>query len=436
MIKNVIKKLLDDTQYITAIEKQNSLLQQKNVLLQQNLEKVKADKVEDEDAKYKKRSRNYLRPIDEMTSWLLSHYEFRYNVITDVFEYRKTAEEGDYDEVYRTDEKGSFAVIDKYAINSIAIEVQEAGIFVRDHFVERLIKSKYAKPYHPIRFYINKVNGTWDGKERISDFLRRINQSDYCQKMGRIWLRAMVAQMKSEGSFASHSYSTIDKHPAHFLLRHLRELALAITIEDLAGMMLADSMQALESGNRDETVLLAIVGNIDQFLTSLPGRHLHLPVHTSETMAMLGKELLVECLRHPHLQASKLHLVGRNQVAHVIRLAILIAIIVSMSAHRQLRSDNKHIADFHFHSHRQGIEHLVLYGIDGSHKLGWSHLVMTSHPRLHILEIIDVLGYELRMNQILASLVFHRRSVLDITYWSFRSWHSYLFLKVKFKSNH
>ncbi|MED9897102.1 MAG: VapE family protein, partial [Prevotella sp.] len=95
----------------------------------------------------------------------------------------------------------------QYAINSIAIEVQEAGIFVRDHFVERLIKSKYAKPYHPIRFYINKVNGTWDGKERISDFLRRINQSDYCQKMGRIWLRAMVAQMA--GIDANHANSVM-----------------------------------------------------------------------------------------------------------------------------------------------------------------------------------------------------------------------------------
>ena len=61
MIKNVIKKLLDDTQYITAIEKQNSLLLQKNVLLQQNLEKGKADKVEDEDAKYKKRTRRRCR---------------------------------------------------------------------------------------------------------------------------------------------------------------------------------------------------------------------------------------------------------------------------------------------------------------------------------------------------------------------------------------
>ena len=44
-------------------------------------------------------------------------------------------------------------------------------------------------------------------------------------------------------------------------------------------MMLADSMQALESGNRDETVLLAIVGNIDQFLTS-PVSYTHLTLPT------------------------------------------------------------------------------------------------------------------------------------------------------------
>ena len=195
-IKKSIIKLLDDTKYVTAIEKQNALLQQKNdllqekaLLLQQNLQKERTEKEEDEESKYQKRSRNYLRPINDMTTWLLQHYEFRYNVITDVFEYRKTNSSS------HPEEECPFAIIDKYAINSIAIEVQEAGIFVRDHFVERLIKSKYAQPYHPIRSYINKVRGTWDGKDRIGDFLRRINPSDYCQKMGRIWLRAMVAQM-------------------------------------------------------------------------------------------------------------------------------------------------------------------------------------------------------------------------------------------------
>ena len=188
-IKRTLKRLIDDTQYVAALEKQNDLLKENLQQEKDNLQKQKEDfrkekeqKVADEEAQYKKRSRNYLRPIADMQKWLLENYEFQYNVITDVFEYRKKTEH-------------DFEIIDKYAINTIAIEVQEAGIFVRDHFVERLIKSKYAHPYHPIRSYINQVRGTWDGKDRIGDFLRRINHSDYCQTMGRIWLRAMVAQM-------------------------------------------------------------------------------------------------------------------------------------------------------------------------------------------------------------------------------------------------
>lgn len=47
-----------------------------------------------------------------MQKWLLAHYEFRYNVITDVFEYRKSGD-------------SHFDIIDKYAINTIAIEVQD-----------------------------------------------------------------------------------------------------------------------------------------------------------------------------------------------------------------------------------------------------------------------------------------------------------------------
>ena len=188
-IRKTLKRLIDDTQYVAALEKQNDLLkenlqQEKDNLLKQKevFKKEKEQEGANEEALYKKRSRNYLRPITDMQKWLLENYEFRYNIITDVFEYRKKTEH-------------DFEIINKYAINTIAIEVQEAGIFVRDHFVERLIKSKYAQPYHPIRSYINKVRGTWDGKDRICDFLRRINPSDYCLKMGRIWLRAMVAQM-------------------------------------------------------------------------------------------------------------------------------------------------------------------------------------------------------------------------------------------------
>ena len=201
-IKETIKKLIDNTQYVAALEEQNALLKENLQQEQKNLReekenrlKEKAHQETDEETKYQMRSRNYIRPIADMQKWLLAHYDFRYNVITDVFEYRKKWDANEYDSSHKADANRKFDIIDKYAINSIAIEVQEAGIFVRDHFVERLIKSKYAQPYHPIRSYINKVKGTWDGEERIASFLRRINHTEYCQKMGRIWLRAMVAQM-------------------------------------------------------------------------------------------------------------------------------------------------------------------------------------------------------------------------------------------------
>lgn len=141
-IKRTLKRLIDDTHYVAALEKQNDLLKENLQQEKDNLQKQKEDfrkekeqKVADEEAQYKKRSRNYLRPIADMQKWLLENYEFRYNVITDVFEYRKKTEH-------------DFEIIDKYAINTIAIEVQEAGIFVRDH-LEPLLLFGLSRSYEP-----------------------------------------------------------------------------------------------------------------------------------------------------------------------------------------------------------------------------------------------------------------------------------------------
>ena len=95
-IRKTLKRLIDDTQYVAALEKQNDLLKEKLQQEKDNLQKQKdvfkkekEQEEADEEAQYKKRSRNYLRPITDMQKWLLENYEFRYNVITDVFEYRK-----------------------------------------------------------------------------------------------------------------------------------------------------------------------------------------------------------------------------------------------------------------------------------------------------------------------------------------------------------
>jgi len=133
-IKSTIKRMLDDTQYVAALEKQNALLkenlQQEKVNLQKEKENQKQEKANqklDEEAKYHKRSHSYLRPIDDMQQWLLAHYDFRYNVITYVFEYRKKPQhEANDSDSKPQHEANNFDIIDKYATNTI--EVQEAGI--------------------------------------------------------------------------------------------------------------------------------------------------------------------------------------------------------------------------------------------------------------------------------------------------------------------
>lgn len=236
-----MKRLFQDTQYMAALERQNELLKE-------NLEKERTDKVTDELEQYRKRSRNYLRPVNEMTEWMLGNYDFRYNIVTDVFEYRRKGE-------------AEYSVVDKYAVNTIAIEVQEAGIFVRDHFVERLIKSKYAQAYHPVREYINGVRGTWDGRDRVGDFLRRISSSDYCLHMGRIWLRAMVAQMAGLDNEHANSVMLLIVSPQQGL--HKSTFMRSLLPKELKDYY-TDDFSLGQKGNAQRKIVEFAIVNVDE----------------------------------------------------------------------------------------------------------------------------------------------------------------------------
>ncbi len=162
-IKRTLKRLIDDTQYVAALEKQNDLLKENLQQEKDNLQKQKEDfrrekeqEVADEEAQYRNvaATTSALSRICRSGCWRTTSSDTMSSPMFSNTARRINETEHD------------FEIIDKYAINTIAIEVQEAGIFVRDHFVERLIKSKYAQPYHPIRSYINQVRGTWDGKDK------------------------------------------------------------------------------------------------------------------------------------------------------------------------------------------------------------------------------------------------------------------------------
>ena len=134
--------------------------------------------------RYAERQKSMLRPVHDMAQFVTDNFDFRHNVVRDLYEYRR---------------KGSddgWKLVDNRQMNSINCRIQDDGeIFCLSSYVRQRIESDLAKDYHPVREYLNRIRGCWDGKtDYIGDFARRISQSDYCQRMVRIWLRAVVAQ--------------------------------------------------------------------------------------------------------------------------------------------------------------------------------------------------------------------------------------------------
>ena len=134
--------------------------------------------------RYEERQQQMLRPIHDMATFVIENFEFRHNIVRDLYEYRRKGSDNPW------------KLIDKRQLNSINCRIQDEGeIFVLSSYVKQRIESELAVDYHPVRAYLNKVRGQWDGKtDYIADFARRISTSDYCQRMVRIWLRAVVTQ--------------------------------------------------------------------------------------------------------------------------------------------------------------------------------------------------------------------------------------------------
>lgn len=134
--------------------------------------------------RYEERQQQMLRPIHDMAAFVIENFEFRHNIVRDLYEYRRKGSEN------------VWKLIDKRQLNSINCRIQDEGeIFVLSSYVKQRIESELAVDYHPVRAYLNKVRGQWDGKtDYIANFAHRISSSDYCQRMVRIWLRAVVTQ--------------------------------------------------------------------------------------------------------------------------------------------------------------------------------------------------------------------------------------------------
>lgn len=88
--------------------------------------------------------------------------------------------------------------------------------------------------------------------------------------------------------------------------------------------------------------------------------------------------------------------------------------LLLMAADFELRANYKHIAYLYLHALGESQQGFVLDGGNGCYKLAWVHLAMMTHALLHVLEVVYISIHELRMHEVLARLVLHRRLVFYV----------------------
>ena len=129
---------------------------------------------------------------ERMKRYLNDRYEFRYNVLSEVNEFRPKGEE-----------RSAFKLLGKRELNALCLEIQSAGIPCWDRDVARYIHSTLIEDYHPFTLYVQELPA-WDGVDRLEDLARRVSSEEYWVKHFRRWMLAVMAQwMGKNTTFAN-----------------------------------------------------------------------------------------------------------------------------------------------------------------------------------------------------------------------------------------
>ena len=119
---------------------------------------------------------------DKMKRYLNAHYEFRYNVLSEINEFRPKGED-----------LLTFRILGKRELNALCMEIQSAGIPCWDRDVARYIHSTLVEDYHPFTLYIQELP-KWDGEDRLTDLAQRVSTEAYWVKHFHRWMLALMAQ--------------------------------------------------------------------------------------------------------------------------------------------------------------------------------------------------------------------------------------------------
>ena len=118
----------------------------------------------------------------KLQRFLMERFEFRYNRLTGVTEYRpKDATDA------------HFSPVDERNMNGMIVDARMEGIDCWNSMVPTLVLSDKVEDYHPFHLYMDELP-KWDGTDRVTPLLQRVSADSLWLRGGRYWLRALTAQ--------------------------------------------------------------------------------------------------------------------------------------------------------------------------------------------------------------------------------------------------
>ena len=128
--------------------------------------------------------------------FLAECYEFRFNVLTEVTEFRSKSDKGN----------GTFQPATERDLNAICLEAHRHGIDCWDRDVARMVHSADVREYHPFRQYFQRLPA-WDGRDRLHDLAARVSDSPLWIQAFHRWMLGLATQWAGL-SDGLHAHST------------------------------------------------------------------------------------------------------------------------------------------------------------------------------------------------------------------------------------
>lgn len=130
----------------------------------------------------------------QLRTYLIKNYVFRYNVLTNETEFCS-----------KDDVNSSFIVINQREQNSLCMDIQAQGILCWDRDLNRFLYSNHIPAYHPFKDYLKNLPA-WDETDRLEDLAHRVSKDEMWVKNFHKWMLGVTSQWM--GITGVHANST------------------------------------------------------------------------------------------------------------------------------------------------------------------------------------------------------------------------------------